>query len=1188
MFLFEFKRLFLSTYVFFCFNIVFANNLYVPDEWTTIQEAIDAANNGDVVIVSPGTYYENIDFLGKNIPVRSEDPDDPSIVENTVIDAGGNGSVVTFANGEGRDSVLQGFTITGGHNTTTRGGGGVSCLDGSPTISQNIIVNNVSLYNAGGLNIHEGNPLVCRNVIISNSANSGGGVYSISPAEFCNNVICNNTASKGGGLYLRDPSIVANNLVYNNVADGFEGGGVYLRGASDSFVIGNTIVGNSSGKNGANLDIEFSDNVVVANNIITNALNSSGVYLSYSTSVIFAYNNVWNNATGNYDGLDDPTDKNGNISTDPIFVSLDTDDYHLQATSPCINTGDPDFIPEPDETDIDFESRIMKGRVDIGSDEYFGNASPRADAGPDQFISSSILPMLITLDGNGSSDPDGDDLSYHWRQIDGPVVSLSNINIVPPTFVPLQHGIYVFGLIVNDGVYDSIIEDTVTITLNNIAPIADAGPDQTYGSTPSLITLDGSGSFDSDNDTIYYQWSQISGPAVELSSSNTITPTFEPLEFGIYVFELVVNDKANNSIPDTIGIVIGNNRAPVADAGYDQYVEKKWTFDGSGSYDPDYYGALTYQWTQISGPTTTIEFADTATPTITVTKSNLIQECGFELVVSDGDLLSEPDTINVKIVPDTGDGSLLLSDVPFDLNKPTIFYFGGGNGVSGGGAIWSDWDEKVNFISCMGSGPRNGYSPPYKRWGDKLIVYLSSVAPGYTQPIQTLGFSTGGKPAAVVASHINKAYSDKRYDVNRVTLLDSIASQSDVMNYLNSGLDNEQCWIDNYVCTVGSPFLYPRVLNIYYPPPGFDHCFILGNYVISLDGWFEHDIYNSGLSRGSFWSVAGPGKNLQLANSGTCYYFKWSRQEGGLVLYNKSSYPGKLPEPVTLIGPDNGSVVGNDVVDSNEVILSCEKSQNAISYQLLISQNPYPVTDYTIISDSPEPPNEAITVFPSRQTWWTVKAYDQWGSTIYADPISFTINTKPVADAGPDKTVVVNSNVSLCGGASSDPDGDSLSCHWELVSVPAGSMVELSDPNIVAPSFVPDLPGDYVASLTVNDSFIDSEPDDVTVTVLSPRDAAVLSLGNVVEIISNLEPDSLQNKNMRTALLNKIEAILKMIEAENYKGSLAKLENDILSKIDGCTNNGEPNKNDWIITCDEQKTIYSSVLKTIEHISNAY
>ena len=111
--------LLISTFI-LCGAQVSADTLHVPSEqYSSIQSAIDDANDGDTVIISTGTYQENINFLGKAITVRSTDPNDPNIVAATIID--GNepndpdyGSVITFSSGEGNQSVLTGLTITGG------------------------------------------------------------------------------------------------------------------------------------------------------------------------------------------------------------------------------------------------------------------------------------------------------------------------------------------------------------------------------------------------------------------------------------------------------------------------------------------------------------------------------------------------------------------------------------------------------------------------------------------------------------------------------------------------------------------------------------------------------------------------------------------------------------------------------------------------------------------------------------------------------------------------------------------------------------------------------------------------------------------------------------------------------------------------------------------------------------------
>ena len=123
----------------------FSASIYVPDHYATIQDAINNSIDRDVIIVRPGTYVENIDFLGKLLTVKSElGP------EVTVIDANYYGRGVTFKTGEDPDAVIEGFTITNGNHS--QGGSGINCIDySSPTIRNNIITVNWSDF-GGGIN----------------------------------------------------------------------------------------------------------------------------------------------------------------------------------------------------------------------------------------------------------------------------------------------------------------------------------------------------------------------------------------------------------------------------------------------------------------------------------------------------------------------------------------------------------------------------------------------------------------------------------------------------------------------------------------------------------------------------------------------------------------------------------------------------------------------------------------------------------------------------------------------------------------------------------------------------------------------------------------------------------------------------------------------------------------------------
>ena len=113
--------------------------LNVPANYSTIQSAIDAAIDGDMVLVSPGVYLERIDFLGKSISVSSTNG-----AELTIIDGNQEGAVVNFSNGETRNTVFSGFTVIGvgeGGNTFDPGGG-INIRNASPVIENNIIRDN--------------------------------------------------------------------------------------------------------------------------------------------------------------------------------------------------------------------------------------------------------------------------------------------------------------------------------------------------------------------------------------------------------------------------------------------------------------------------------------------------------------------------------------------------------------------------------------------------------------------------------------------------------------------------------------------------------------------------------------------------------------------------------------------------------------------------------------------------------------------------------------------------------------------------------------------------------------------------------------------------------------------------------------------------------------------------------------
>ncbi len=206
--------------------------LLVPDEYPTIQSAINASSVGDEVLVSPGTYIEKISFLGKDIVVRSTDGPDV-----TTIQCSGTGFVVECKNGEGPDAALDGFTITGGNGAVK--GGGIAIKDADLTVNNCIIIDNSATERGGGISVTTAKPTITDCQFIGNYAPSGGGMscYFASTPTISGCTFTDNTAIEGGGLKVSEASnLTLQQCTFIDNAATFRGGGMYSTG-SDPMVL---------------------------------------------------------------------------------------------------------------------------------------------------------------------------------------------------------------------------------------------------------------------------------------------------------------------------------------------------------------------------------------------------------------------------------------------------------------------------------------------------------------------------------------------------------------------------------------------------------------------------------------------------------------------------------------------------------------------------------------------------------------------------------------------------------------------------------------------------------------------------------------------------------------------------------------------------------------------------------------
>jgi parallel beta-helix repeat protein len=403
-------------------------NITNGTQYMSIQQSIDDANDGDTVIVSPSRYYEIISFGTHQIILSSSEPNDWNIVEQTIIDANQAGTVVSIAGGQDANTILRGFTITGG-NATNGHAGGIWCYS-APTITRNIIKGNYASYKGGGIYFYGSSAaaLVKDNRIINNTATYAGGVFcdassrprlednfigyntatttgggvccsrNTGTVDSLGNTIVSNRAVWGGGMYIELASVnVVNNLFLGNIA-ALKGGAFEIVSSNpevgDPNVVNNTIVHNKA-PSGSGIYCKGFMRPLIANNIIAFGTQGQGIY-GYEdpcrpVNAIIINNDVFGNVDGNYGGsIEDQTGLNGNISIDPNIVDpgywdpngtpSDANDdffvagnYHLLPISGCVNAGDNNSVPTSIDVDIDNEERFFDDIVDMGADEVVTN-----------------------------------------------------------------------------------------------------------------------------------------------------------------------------------------------------------------------------------------------------------------------------------------------------------------------------------------------------------------------------------------------------------------------------------------------------------------------------------------------------------------------------------------------------------------------------------------------------------------------------------------------------------------------------------------------------------------------------------------------------------------------------------------------------------------------------------------------
>ena len=386
----------------------------------------------------------------------------------------------------------------------------------------------------------------------------------------------------------------------------------------------------------------------------------------------------------------------------------------------------------------------------------FGNRAPIANAGADQTVA---LGATVSLDGSGSSDPEGDTLTYSWTETTENGVTLKSPQTSVATFTaPPSPATLTFQLTVTDSLGQTAT-DTVSVLVGS--PVANAGADQTVA-LGATVSLDGSGSSDPDHETLTYRWTQTAGTDVTLSSATAASPTFTaPSSPATLTFELTVTDPGGLSDSDQVVVSVGK---PVANAGVDQTAAPgaTVTLDGSGSSDPD-RETLTYRWTQTAGTAVALSSVTAASPTFTAPSSPATLT--FELTVTDPGGLSDSDQVSIIVnrAPIANAGA----DQTVALGA-TVSLDGSGSSDPDGDTLSYIWSQTGGTVVTLNNPQTSVATFTAPASAATLTFHLTVTDPG--------GLSDSGQVSVSVGTPVARAGADQRVDPGATVTLDGSGS----------------------------------------------------------------------------------------------------------------------------------------------------------------------------------------------------------------------------------------------------------------------------------------------------------------------------------------------------------------------------------------------------------------------------
>ena len=685
-----------------------------------------------------------------------------------------------------------------------------------------------------------------------------------------------------------------------------------------------------------------------------------------------------------------------------------------------------------------------------GDNNNVNNLAPAADAGADQAVD---VGATVTLDASASSDSDGNITSYSWSQIAGVEVNIGEPDSEVTTFVVPESALdsnLSFELTIvdddNASANDSLIvvvsgndnnDDNATEPDNSV-PVASAGADQRVNEG-TTVELDASASSAAGGSIATYQWTQIDGTAVQLSSANSAQASFAAPEVSNdsnLIFRLTVTNTNGAVDTDSVIVTVLNNEAPTASASAvaQAYEGSSVTLDGSASSDPD-GSIVAYLWQQTAGPTASIADPAAASTTIAAPAVDADSLITLRLTVTDNDGGESTDAVNIAIIYNNPPIAVATTDNTQVHAGATIELDGSAsNDVEDSNLtyLWQQTDSSGHSITLNDANSSN---------------------PTFTTP--------------QIAADTNLSF--------QLTVTDSLGKSSDA----------------NLSISV-----------IYNSPPTANagtNQQVNENQLVELDASASSDVEDSNLTY--LWQqVDSSGYSVSLSDTNTSTPTFTTPEVSAntnlifqLTVTDSIGSSSTANVTITIIYNNPPTAhVGNDQEANEGVSIQLDGSASIDIEGSSLSYLWQQVDDsgYSITLANPataQPSFTTPTIATDANLIFRLTVTDNLGKSSDANvSIGVIYNNPPIAQVGADQEVEEGASVELDGSASSDVEDASLNYLWQQVDS-SGYTINLSDANSASPSFTaPAVPADtdLIFRLTVTDSLGKSSDANVSISVI--------------------------------------------------------------------------------------------------------